>query len=365
MLELKRTGKKGTWQISGSYNGQRIRKSTGTRSEEHARKIKLDLEQELLDRHVWGEEKTTVFAEAVVLYLEKGGEARFMNPLLERFGTMRLADITDMMVSQFCIDRYPNCGREGLNRQVYTPLIAVYRKAAKAGLCTPKNFTRPIAGKKKKRALLYATDEQLAMYLPECGKPLKAASLLLSFSGARASEACRLHDTDVDWDRRTAILRETKNGKPRQIVLPAIVYDALVPLRGTRGPLFGFSSRYSLNQAIERAIDRVNRNAGAIRFKVSKDENGKRIRERVILGDLAMPYMTSHNIGRHAFAARLLKQGKTLKEVQHAGGWESYRMVADTYGHLEQSSVDDAVRSSDKELAKLLTPAKNVVALRI
>jgi site-specific recombinase XerD len=66
--------------------------------------------------------------------------------------------------------------------------------------------------------------------------------------------------------------------------------------------------------------------------------------------------MTSHKIGRHAFAARLLRQGKTLKEVQEAGGWskKSYRLLAEIYGQLEQSAVDASVRSADTNLARIL-----------
>ncbi len=57
-----------------------------------------------------------------------------------------------------------------------------------------------------------------------------------------------------------------------------------------------------------------------------------------------------------AFAARLLRQGRTLKEVQEAGGWSpaSMPMVAETYAHLEKSAVDAAVREADGPLARLL-----------
>jgi site-specific recombinase XerD len=69
-----------------------------------------------------------------------------------------------------------------------------------------------------------------------------------------------------------------------------------------------------------------------------------------------LPVMTSHQVGRHSFAARLLRQGKTLKEVQEAGGWskKSYRLLAEIYGHLEQSAVDASVRSADTDLAQML-----------
>lgn len=362
MLTLKKTGKKDTYQITGTVHGQRIRQSTGTSSYEHAEKQRLDLELELLDRHTWGETKTTVFAEAAVLYMTNGGERRFMNPLLDEFGTMRMAEITDMMVSDFCTRRYPGCGPAGLNRQVYTPLIAVFRRAAKAKICALPHFQRPV--KKRRKTIKYAKDDYLAQYLPECSVRLYAASMLLSFTGARAAECCRLEDADVDWDARTAILHETKNGDPRVVVLAPLVYEAMIPLRGRRGPLFGFKTRFSLNQAIERAIDRVNRKGGAIHFDYVKRPDGKKDRVRVVDGPLILDYLTSHQIGRHAFAARFLKQGGTLKELQEAGGWKSFKIVAETYGHLEKSSVHNAVRNSDKELSKLIRKPENVVQIQ-
>jgi len=66
--------------------------------------------------------------------------------------------------------------------------------------------------------------------------------------------------------------------------------------------------------------------------------------------------MTSHQIGRHAFAARLLKQGKTLKQLQEVGGWsvDSMTMIARVYGHLETGATDTAVREAPVSLRQML-----------
>jgi hypothetical protein len=53
-----------------------------------------------------------------------------------------------------------------------------------------------------------------------------------------------------------------------------------------------------------------------------------------------------------------------LKEVQEAGGWKAYRMVAEIYGHLERSSVHDAMRLSDNKLAQLIEASPNVVRIQ-
>jgi integrase len=331
MFKLVQRGKKGIWQITGTVGGERYRESTGTDSEPHAQVLLAKRQSEALDRAVWGAKRTTLFAEGLSLYLEQGGEARFTEKLLDRFGAYRMADITQADVLKFARETYPNSGPEGIDRQVFTPLIAIFRAANAAGMCELPSFKRP--KKPEREAVQYADDEYVARLLPSCGVRLNAAVLSISYTAARASEACRVHDPDVDWEAETLLLRKTKGGKPRRVPLAAIVVEALLPLRGTTGPLFGFSSRYSLNQAIERACKRAK-----------------------------LPYMSSHKIGRHSFAARLLRQGKTLKEVQEAGGWskKSYRLLAEIYGHLEQSQIDAAVRSADTNLAQLMKPTEKI-----
>ena len=151
--------------------------------------------------------------------------------------------------------------------------------------------------------------------------------MLISFTGARASEACRVTAPDVDWEEKSVLLRRTKNGKPRKVVLAPLAFEALLPLRREVGPIFGFANRWALNRAIDGACKR----AGVQCF-------------------------TSHKVGRHAFAARLLRQGKTLKDLQEAGGWSpaSLPMLARVYGHLERKAVDDAIRAADADLAQAL-----------
>ena len=55
-------------------------------------------------------------------------------------------------------------------------------------------------------------------------------------------------------------------------------------------------------------------------------------------------YLSPHKAGRHSFAARLLRDGNSLKALQEAGGWKSPGVVASTYAHLERAQVDRAVR---------------------
>lgn len=325
MLKIEARGKKGIFQIVGKIRGQRVHQSTGTTSRAHAEAERIKLEKQILDADIYGRRSTATFAEAVEAYLDSGGSSRFLARLNGHFGRWLIGNISQAEVVKFHKLHYPKASAQTLNREVFTPLIAVWRAAHRARLCGPHEFQRP--RQPETRPVKYATDDMLAKLLPVCGFRLKAAILFVSFTAARASEACRLTSADVDWESRTVLLQKTKSGHPRMVALSPMLYSALLPLKGTEGPLFGFGQRWSLNQALARACKRA-----------------------------GVPILTSHKIGRHAFAARLLKAGKTLKEVQEAGGWSSMSMgmLAGTYGHLEQSAVDQIVRDADQELAGIV-----------
>jgi len=209
-------------------------------------------------------------------------------------------------------------------------MVSIWREAHGAGMCGPHEFRRP--KKPERETVVFATDEDIAKLL--CRGP-RVAILLLTFTGARASEVCRITAADVDWEMRTVLLRKTKNGKPRVVPLTPMTLEALLPLRQAGGPLCGYANRWRLNRALETACEAA-----------------------------GVPVMTSHQVGRHAFAARLLRQGKTLKEVQEAGGWSaaSMPMVAATYAHLEKSAVDAAVRGADTTLAQLIRKSLKDIA---
>jgi integrase len=150
----------------------------------------------------------------------------------------------------------------------------------------------------------------------------------MTTTGCRVAEACRLTWRDVDFDRGTALLTRTKSGNPRRLVLGTNVVEALVVLQkqkvGQPGQrCFGFSTRFSVNTALKRACAKA-----------------------------GLKFYSSHKLGRHACAARLLARGHTLGETAKAMGWsdKSIALVHRVYGHLEQSKLDDAVRDAAEGL---------------
>lgn len=345
MLRLTKRDGSPHWQITGTLRGSRVRESTGTDSRSHAEAIIQRRQQEILDRAVYGEAHAATWATAVHLYLDLGGEARYLAPLTERWGTWRLAAITPLEIARAGRELYPGAAPSTLDRQIYTPTVAVLRAAAAAGLCPTPSITRP---KVRSRAVDAPPDDWLVALLaagPRTAWPagsrgearwqgararLTALVLTLTLTGCRVSEAVSITRRDTDLARGTALVRHTKNGDPRLLRLPPELVAALrrLPDAGPDARLLGYASRYTAYQALERAA--------------------------ALAG---IDHYGTHQVGRHACAQRMLNDGATLFETQRAIGWKDSRIVARHYGHLEQSRADAALRDAGTKLTQLLPGA--------
>jgi hypothetical protein len=54
-----------------------------------------------------------------------------------------------------------------------------------------------------------------------------------------------------------------------------------------------------------------------------------------------LPHLSTHKIGRHTFAGRILDARHSLKTLKEAGRWKKMQVVDETYGHMEISIVHD------------------------
>ena len=86
---------------------------------------------------------TTSLIKAAVIYLENGGEARFVKPITDHFGDTAISKIDQDAADKAARTIYPNLAPATLVRQLYTPLTAMINAAATAGLCSPIKFKRP------------------------------------------------------------------------------------------------------------------------------------------------------------------------------------------------------------------------------
>ncbi len=293
MLRLKKRSNSPFWQIVGAcpYTGERVRKSTGVDREGEAKRLLATYLARAHNEALHGPQSEVLFAEAVLEYVGKGGDARFLGPLLDKIGKKRMMALSDQDLTALAFKVYPNAQPSTLVRQLYGPVQAVWNAAERARMVPPRTFAKP----KVKRKPVQAPDDQwLTKVLGACNKAEHRAVLLfLSFGGPRATEAITVKAKHHDAEAGTVLLQNTKTGIPRIVPLPEFVNDVLASLNHSdpEAPLFGFTQRFGLTNMLRRACGRAK-----------------------------VPYMSPHKAGRHAFAARLMKDGNSLKALMEAGG---------------------------------------------
>src|SRR5690606_37742009 len=125
----------------------------------------------------------------------------------------------------------------------------------------------------------------------------------------RVSEAIRLEGHHVDMRKRTATLMRTKTEVQSVRYLTDELMYRFYGLGLKAGvPVFGYTSRYGVNDRIEA----VCRRAG-------------------------IQYRPSHSVGRHSFATNALNLGVGVRTAMDAGGWKSSVTFLETYAHTENA----------------------------
>ena len=333
----------GSFYIQGTdHTGRKVNDSLYTCDRDLAKRSFAERVAKTLEARISGPKAVMNFADACELYYERGENTN--KQWLERictckwFATKKLIDMTQADLSQLAKELYPGCAPATLKRQVYTPFLAAYNACVEnePPLADLKKWKVP---KIKKKTVDAPDDAYIAALIDAARhqsrvgrfKAIKgsrnperdvAAVLFITLTGCRSGEAQRVRLKDIDLDRGYALLRKTKgkDDKPRQVALAPALVEALRAYIATLGDapgdqlLFKWESRFGLPQMVRRTQKRA-----------------------------GLPHYRPHQIGRHAFATRLLHEGASLLDVQKAGGWDSAQMVTDTYGHLSAEHVDKIV----------------------
>jgi integrase len=235
-LRLKRRPKSPYWIMRGSVRGIRIEESTGLTDKRQAEIVRAKREGEIIEQSIHGRRTSVTFAAAVVSYLEAGGSRRFLDRVLEHFGTTPLARINQEAIDRGARVLYPHASGATRDRQFYTPVSAVMRHAAKRDWCPPLlDLERPDKPRGRVRALTIAEANRL---IEACRGHLRPLVIFMLYTGARVGEALWLDWREVDLDRRHVVFVETKNGDRRGVPLHPRVVAALANQPHRTGEVF-------------------------------------------------------------------------------------------------------------------------------
>ena len=88
--------------------GRRVRCALNTKGARRAEEPRADLENRLWCGNLYGVDVVTTFYQAAVLYVEDGGEARFLIKIFEQLAGVSLKSITPQIVRNAEKKAYPN-----------------------------------------------------------------------------------------------------------------------------------------------------------------------------------------------------------------------------------------------------------------
>lgn len=331
MARLKLYQRGDTFWVSGTINRVRIRESTGHTNKAEAQSWATRREFELDREAIYGADAVFTFGAALAMYLEGGGEQRFLLPLLDEWERKLMKDIHPGDVVDLANRLYPKAGGATKNRQVITPVLAIFRHAAERGKCSPIVVERFETKKVVRRRT--ASWEWIEKFTAVARPKLSALVLFLATTGARVGDALALEWADVALEEGTALLRDTKNGEDRLVALFPIVREALraLPRRAGQKRVFSFYDRSDALRQVRTACKKA-----------------------------GIEYIPTHGFGRRLFATSMNRAGINAKTAAAAGGWKSVRMYLEVY-----AQPDDAKDAVEKAIGTNLAQATKPKARKL
>lgn len=301
----------GIYYAVGTFDGERIRKSLGTRNEETAKEQCALYEARLWKRHSYGEEAVRTFEEAAEKYLIQGGEARFLTPIIKHFKGRPLGKITPGEIRAMAIEIFPAASAATRNRQAIVPARAVVNHGHSLGWCNAIKVELFDTSRSRKHKPV--TDDWLRTFMAQCEDDglshLAALVLFMNQTAARVSEAIGLLGEHVDLQNRICVLAKTKTDEwsPRYLTAElALRMAALGIEEGER--VFRYSDRSAVNRRIKAVCRRA------------------KIEPR-----------STHSAGRHSFGTNAMASGARVKDAMDAGGWKSAKLFMETYVHSDEA----------------------------
>jgi len=315
-----------TWHAAGTVAGRRIRQSLGTGDRKTAEIAAAELERRIQLESIYGPGTQVSFEEAALAYMQAGGESRFLAPLLIHFRGVRLDSIKPGHVLDAAAKLYPKAKPATRKRQAICPAVAVINFGHQRGWCAPIRVKARSGPAPVRQAVDHDYIRAVRQAALESWRPmphLATAVLFLHLTGCRVSEAIALKPGDVDLAAGRAQLHMTKNGEPRSIALPAPVAAEMAELPPRAGRALGYETAEGLRRSLKKCCARA-----------------------------GLPYLGTHQIGRHSFATHLGEMGWTAEAIADAGGWKSPGLVAKTYVHPERAAERAAAQLGDTWLTQ-------------
>jgi len=250
-----RKGKSPNFTIRGTHLGVYVDQSSRTDKRSVANKIKDNLERDIgrgeyPPREVVAGPKVATFLSAAVNYMDTNHSPRYVNRLIHHFGETPLSEIDQEAIDNAALVLHPHVTPCTRNRCVYAPVSAILRHAkVRIDLKRPKGSKGRVVTDALEPGDAFAIIRAARAIDPE----YSALLTFLLYTGCRLGEALSLRWQDVRLDARSARVRMSKNGDPRELHLRQDVCEALATIPRDRPRIFRFHQGGDLKHKLMRS----------------------------------------------------------------------------------------------------------------
>lgn len=210
--------------LRGTVCGTRAFKSTKLTDRKLAEAMRKRIQREIETEHAFGIGIDKSFDDACDAYLVSGGSARFLPPLRKLLGSKKLKHINQAGLDDVARKLHPMVQPETLNRQVYTPFMAVWNYATENGWARLRKWRRPArrrgtwnAPSVKRSGATPVEYDTAASFLAAMSPAPAMLMSFLFYTGMRPIEAFALQAHDIDLKKRWIVVRSSKTGQPRGV----------------------------------------------------------------------------------------------------------------------------------------------------
>ncbi len=230
-----RKGKSPNFTVRGTYLRVYVDTTAGTPNKKLAQQfldgIKRAIERgdyALAQEPVEAPPSEPTFADAALAYLQAGGDPKGLGKIIEATGPQALRDKPLADISQITIDNaaralYPTAAATTLNRQFYTPVSAVLKRAGiERAIKRPKGWRGSKATEWLEPEQAFPLIEAAYAEDPEFG----LFCLTLLYTGMRLGDPLKARLRDLKLGQALLYIPDTKNSEPRPVHLTPMVVQA-------------------------------------------------------------------------------------------------------------------------------------------
>ncbi len=280
---------------------------------------------------------------------ERGWYRKWIRPAI---GDIPLVKISISILESLMLKIARTGKRPATIRNIMAVISQVWNKAAERGLLQGENPTlrlkTPREDNKRERFLNEEEARELLSALAERSQNMHDIALTSLFCGLRAGEVHSLTWGDLDMEKGSIHVRDTKNKLNRHAFMTQEVREMLERRRGIQAksalvfPGIKGQKRQWVSDTFSRTVDAIGlNNTGAF----TADEKGKQIPQRITD---ARQRVVFHTL-RHTFASWLVIKGTPLFTVGKLMGHTTLEMTQ-RYSHLAPDTLRKAAMALEGQL---------------